>query len=68
MEESQAVTTTVKTCFERKIQSVKEFRQIGNEIPLIPRDSINQRWTVTLLFNVMSLLIVKDTTKKTENF
>ena len=32
MKENQAVTTTVKMYFERKIQSVKEFYQIGNEI------------------------------------
>ena len=66
MKESQAVTTTVKIYFERKIQSVKEFDQIGNEIPLIIHGSINQIWT--LLCNVISLLIVKDTTNKTETF
>ena len=38
VKESQAVTTTVKIDFERKIQSVKEFNQIGNEI----NQSINQ--------------------------
>ena len=48
MKESQAVTTTVKIYFDRKIQSVTEFHQIGNEIPLILNGSINQVWTVTL--------------------
>ena len=32
MKESQAVTTTVKIYFERKVE---EFHQFGNEIPLI---------------------------------
>ena len=70
MKESQAVTTTVKIYFERKIQSVKEFHQIGNEIPLVLHGSINQIWTVALLCNVivMSLLIVKDRTNETEIF
>ena len=68
MKESQAVTTTVEIYFERKIQNVKEFHQIGNEIPLILHGLINQIWTVALLCNVMSLLIVKDTTNETETF
>ena len=68
MKESQAVTTTVKTYFERKIQNVKEFHQIGNEIPLILHGSLNEIWTVALLCNVMSLLIVNDTTNETETF
>ena len=68
MKESQAVTTTVKIYFDWKIQSVKEFNQIGNEIPLILHGSINQIWTVTFLCNIMSLLIVKDTTNETETF
>ena len=68
MKESQTVTTTVKIYFERKIQIVKEFHRIGNEIPLILRGSINQIWTVALLCNVMFLLIVKDTTNKRETF
>ena len=42
MKESHAVTTTVKIYFEAKIQSVKEFYQIGNEITLILHGSINQ--------------------------
>ena len=67
MKESQDVITTVKIYFELKIQSAKEFNQIGNEIPLI-HGAINQIWTVTLLCNVMSLLIVKDTTNETETF
>ena len=32
MKESQVVTTTVKIHFGRKIQSLKEFNQIGNKI------------------------------------
>ena len=68
MKESQAVTTTVKIYFEQKIQSVKEFHHIGNEIPLILHGSINQIWTVVLLCNVISLLIVKDTTNETNIF
>ena len=68
MKESQAVTTTVKIYFERKIQSVKEFHQFGNEIPLILHGPINQIWTVALLCNVMSLLIVKGRTNETEIF
>ena len=68
MKESQTATTTVKIYFQRKIQSVKEFHQIGNEISLILHGSINQIWTVALLWNVMSLLIVKDTTNETETF
>ena len=68
MKESQAVTTTIKIYFERKIRGVKEFHQIGNEISLILHGSINQIWTVSLLENVMSLLTVKDTTNKTETF
>ena len=68
MKESQAVTTTVKIYFEQKIQSVKEFQQIGNEIPLILHVSTNRIWTVTLLCNVMSLLIVKGITNETETF
>ena len=68
MKESQAVTTTVKTYFEGKIQSVKEFHQIGNEIPMILYESIKQIWIVALLCSVMSLLIVKDTTSETETF
>ena len=43
MKENQSVTTTVKTYFVRKIQSIKEFHQIGNEIPLILHGSINER-------------------------
>ena len=50
------------------MQSLKEFHQIGNEFPLILHGSINQIWTVPLLCNVMSLLIVKNTTNKTETF
>ena len=42
MKESQAITTTVTIYFQRKIQSVKEFDQIGNEISLIIHGSINQ--------------------------
>ena len=68
MKESQAVTTTIKIYFERKIQRVKEFHQIGNEIPLIFHCSINQPWTVALPRNLISLLIVKDTTNETETF
>ena len=68
MKESQAVTTTVKIYFERKIQSVKEFHHFGNEISLILHGSINQIRTVALLCNVMSLLIRKDTTNETETF
>ena len=68
MKDSQAVTTTVKISFGRKIQSIKEFHQIGNKIPLILHGSINQIWTVALLLNIMSLLIVKDTTNETETF
>ena len=30
--------------------------------------SINQKWAVSLLWNAMSLLIVKDTTKETKTF
>ena len=67
MKKSQAVNTTVKIHFERKIQSVKEFPQIGNEIPLILCGSINQIWTVAPLCNVMSLIIVKGTTKRNKN-
>ena len=68
MKESQAVTTTVKIYFEQKIQKVKEFNQVGNEIPLILHGSISQIWIVTLLCNVMSLLIVKNATNKTGTF
>ena len=68
MKESQAVTTTVKIYFKQKIESVKELHQIGNEIPLILHGSINQIWTVGLLCNAMSLLIVKDTTNQTKPF
>ena len=68
MKENQAFITTVKIYFELKIQSVKEFNLIGNEIPLILHGSIKQIWTVTLLCNVMSRLIVKDTTNETETF
>ena len=67
MKEGQAVTITVKIYFERKIQRVKEFHQFGNEIPLILHGSINEIWTVALLY-VMSLLIVRDTTSETETF
>ena len=66
--ERKAVSTTVKIYFEQKIQSVKEFHEIGNEFPLILQGSINELWTVVLLCNAMSLLIVKDTTNKTETF
>ena len=59
-EKSQAVTITVKIYFDRKTQSVKEFYQIGKEIPLILHGSVNQIWIVALLRNVVSLLIVKD--------
>ena len=65
---SPTVTTTVKIYFEGKIQSVKEFHQIGNEIPMILYESIKQIWIVALLCSVMSLLIVKDTTSETETF
>ena len=51
MKESQVVTTTVKIYIERKIQSVKEFHQIGNDIPLILHGSINQIWTVALILH-----------------
>ena len=69
MKESQAVTTTIKIYIERKIQSVKEFLHIGNEIPLILHGSINQIWTVAFLCNVIvSLLIVKGKRNKTETF
>ena len=68
MEESQAFTATVTIYFERKIQSLKEFHQIGKEISLILRGSVNRIWTVALLCNVMFLLVVKDTTNKTETF
>ena len=62
MKESQAVTTIVEIYFEPKIRSVREFHQIGNGILNgIP-------WTVALLYNVMSLLIVKDTASETETF
>ena len=37
-------------------------------MPLIFYGSINQIWTVALLRNVTSLLIVKDTTNETETF
>ena len=68
MKESQAVTTTAEIYFEQKIQSVKEFHPTGNEIPLILHGSINKIWTVALLCNVMSLLIVKDTRNKADTF
>ena len=68
MKESQTVTNTVEIYFERKIQNVKEFHQIGNKIPLILHGSMNQIWTVALLYNVMSILIVKDTTNEVETF
>ena len=68
MKESQTVTNTVEIYFERKIQNVKEFHQIGNKISLIRHGSINQIWTVDLLCNVMFPLIVKDTTNGTETF
>ena len=68
MKEKQAVFTTVKIFFEGKIQIVKEFHQFGNEIPLILHGSINQIWRAALLCNVMSLLIVKDTTNELETF
>ena len=60
MKESQAVTTTVKIYFEQKMQSVKEFQQIRNEISLILHGS--------LLSNVMSPLIVNDKTNKTKTY
>ena len=47
---------------------MKEFHEIGNEILLILHGSVNQIWTAALLCNVMSLLIVKDTTSETETF
>ena len=53
MKESQTVTNTVEIYFERKIQNVKEFHQIGNEIPLILHGSMNQIWIVALLYNVI---------------
>ena len=68
MKKCQAVTTTVKIYFEQKIQNVKMFHQIENEIPLILHVSINQIWAVALSCNVMFLLIVKDTAKETETF
>ena len=68
MKESQAVTTTVKIYFDRKIQSIKVFHQIGNEIPLILNGAINQIWAVALLGSVMPLSIVSDTTNETETF
>ena len=49
MKESQAAATPVEIYFERKRQNVKEFHQIGNEIPLILHSSVNQIWTVTHL-------------------
>ena len=66
MKQNEAVTTAVK--IERKILSVKEFYQIGNEIPLILHVSMNQLWTVALSYNVIALLIVKDTTNEKETF
>ena len=68
MKKCQAVTTTVKIYLERKMQNVKEFHQIENEIPLILHVSINQRWLVVLSRNVMFLLIVEDTANETETF
>ena len=69
MKESQAVTTTIKIYIERKMQSVKEFLHIGNEIPLILHGSVNQIWTVAFLCNVIkSLLLVKGKRNKTETF
>ena len=55
------------------MQSIKEFHKIRNEIPIgneIPffMFQINQIWTVALLCNAMSLLIVNDTTNETETF
>ena len=68
MKESQVFTTTVEISFEQKIQSVKEFHQFGNEIPLILHGSIKQIRTGALLCNAMFLLIVKDTTNETKTF
>ena len=69
MKESQTVTTTVKIYFQRKIQSVKEFHQIGNEISLIIHGSFNKpnMDVMDLLCNVISLSLL-DTKKKTETF
>ena len=55
------------------MQSIKEFHKIRNEIPigseiLFFMFQINQIWTVALLCNAMSLLIVNDTTNETETF
>ena len=68
MKESQAVTTTVKIYFVQKIKIQKSFTSFENEIPLILHGSINEIWTVDLLCNIMSLLIVKGTTSNTEIF
>ena len=54
MKKCQAVTTSVKIYLERKMQNVKEFHQIENEIPLILHISINQRWLVVLSCNAVS--------------
>ncbi|XP_065679806.1 uncharacterized protein LOC136094126 [Hydra vulgaris] len=45
---------------ERAIRSIKVFRQISNEIPLVFHGSINRLWTVTcLLCNFLPPLIKK---------
>ena len=68
MKKCQTVTTTVKIKNEQKIQNVKEFHQIENEIPLILHFSVNQIWVLALSCNVMFLLIVSDTANKTQTF
>ena len=50
------------------MQCVKEFHQFVDEIPLILHGSINQIKKVALLYNAISLVIVKDTTNKIETF
>ena len=68
MKKCQTVSTTVKIYFEQKIQNVKEFHQIENEIPLILHVSVNLIWAVALSCNSKFLFIVKDTTNETETF
>ena len=68
MKKCQALTTSVKIYFERKIQNVKQFHQIDNEIPLILPVSRNQILSVALSCNVVFFLIVKDTANEIETF
>ena len=49
------------------MKSVKEFHQIGNEIPLILFGSINQYGQLPF-YEMLCLLIVKDTKSETETF